>query len=577
VTEHSIEENILAKAKQKRNLDILVMDKGKFDASVLFGHEKNARATSDADDMKDVFSKGGLRAILGVDGDNEQAGRESLDKEGEVTAEQMEKTMASLEDADDVQALRGVQKEAAEELREFDESVEIKKNSESDDEDSEERKNDAPQDGAEKTEVVDQEKQKEEELQKEFASWQDRQMDPNSIEAALSATERYALRFREDVDPFYSIFAVTEYRRKMEAEAEGGGDADIDIDEIEREKALEELYAIEDGDLLVTHPRPEALIRQRTLYQKERARLRANKKRRKLTGEDWEQRLDALSNNPFWYNIDTGEGTKVYNCLRVVYMYIYRLLLLFPIQAIWDKPTALLEIEAYETAYERLFVAMPIEPLVHVMRFLSPFPDRMQCATVCKQWRKAACHFSFVRHVYPVEMGAYTIDESKMHPGHYRTISDALSVALHGDTIELADGHYWLNEDLIVDYPVKIVGDEGNPANVVVEVGGTIHWRAPGGWCEGVTFRRSKMASEESAKRDLFRLENNGKIDIINSVLDNEGSVGNAVYASGPGSKGRWENVVVKGSGSGVALDDEASLDLGKVQIRTGGTVRAVR
>lgn len=430
VTEHTIEENILVKAQQKRNLDILVMDKGNFDASQLFGHGDNAKAASDPEEIKGVFTEGGLRAILGAE-PKEAQGQESEEDtavggDQEIDKE-MEKAMASLEDLDDVQALRGAQKEAAEELKEFDDSAEIKKSSDSEGEDgdgdgnskkSKGKPTKAAKEEKGKPKGDDDGKQEEEDLEKEFAAWQDKVgMDADAIEASLSPAEKYGLRFREEVDPYYSIFAIMEYRRKMEAEQEDNDE--VDVTAIEREKALEEKEAIKEGDLLGSRPRPEDLIRQRNLYQREKARLRADKKRRKLSGENWESRNEALTNLPFWYNVDTGEAR-------------------------WDKPTTLLELEAYEKAQEGLFSAMPMKPLIQVMGFLSPSPDRMSCASVCRQWHAAANDPSFVRHVYPVEMGAYTRDESKMDFNHYRSISDALAKCLPGDSIGMS--HYFRTE-----------------------------------------------------------------------------------------------------------------------------------
>lgn len=408
VTEHTIEENILLKARQKRNLDILVMDRGKFDASQLFSQGEHAKAIADSGDSSALYTKGGLRDILGFKSKNE--GPEIDDVEAESGTENMEKTMASLEDVDDVRALQGAQKEAADELKEFDENAEIKKNTGSDDED-EEKVSDRQMNSNAKEEksTPEKEQNEEQELEKEIAAWQDQVgMDAAAIEASLKATERYGLRFKEEIDPFYSIFAVMEYRRKMEAEHEA--DNEIDIDELERQKAAEEKNAMDEGDLLSTRPRPEDLLRQRDLYQRERARLRANKKRRLLTGQNWESRVDGLSKLPFWYNIDTGE-------------------------AVWDKPAALVQLEAYEKANEELYSAMPAKPLVNMMEFLLPFPDRINCTYVSKHWKAAATDPSFVIHVYPVEMGAYTRDDSKIDRNHYRTISDAVARALPGDTI----------------------------------------------------------------------------------------------------------------------------------------------
>lgn len=405
ITEHSVEENILIKAQQKKNLDILVMDKGKFDASTLQG-STNGTTEDDQAEAKDLYSKGGLRAILGVSTEEDEEIDGDGGKDGGLSTDLIEKTMESLEDVEDVAALRGARKEAADELKEFDESVEYKKDSDAEDE--EDRKADSQVESLQQQEEED-EKARERELEKEFAAWQDKAgMDPEAIAASLSPAERFALRFREEVDPFYSIYAVMEYRRKLEAQDMASDE--VDIDKIEQENIAEERRAMDEGDLLATDPRPEDLVRQRDLYRREKARRKSMQQLRKLTGEDWEQRIDALTKHHFWYNIDTGE-------------------------ALWDKPKALLEMEAYQKAWERGWESMPLKILVNVMSYLVPFPDRMVCARICSHWRKAATDISFVRHVYPVEMGAYSREDSKMEYNHYRSIDDAIANALPGDTL----------------------------------------------------------------------------------------------------------------------------------------------
>ena len=241
-------------------------------------------------------------------------------------------------------------------------------------------------------------------MQREFEAWQSEVgMDAASIEGSLTPTERYALNFREDIDPFYSIFAINEYKRKMEVQDDV---EEIDLDELERNKEIEERRALEDGDLLGTFPRPEDLLRQSHLYAREKSRLRSSKKRRKLTGENWETRIDGSVNHPYWYNVDTGE-------------------------AIWDKPLVLLELEAYNLALEKQWSALPLKPLVHIMKYLVPFPERTTCSLVCKHWHAAATDISFVRHVYPVEMQG----RRQLEYNHYRTIEEAVSDSLPGDTI----------------------------------------------------------------------------------------------------------------------------------------------
>jgi F-box-like len=375
------------------------MDKGNFDASQLKRRRiKSVDLTSESNRTNSLYTKGGLREILGVsfpDGD----GGNQLDEDDIVTSEQVEKTMTSLEDVDDVNALNGSRKEAAEEFKEFDESIEYRKESDDDD--------DAKVDVAEEN-PKNENSTEEKELENEIAAWQENAgVDPSVIESSLLPIERYGVRFCQVIDPYYSIFAVKEYREKSENQSDGIDE--IDVSQIECEKEIEECRAFEEGDLLATHPRPDDLIRQINLYRREKSRLNGIKKRRRLTGESWEYRTDPNQSH-YWYNIDTGE-------------------------ALWDKPKVLIDLEAYNQALERKWSFLPWKPLIHVMSFLLPFPDRFRASEVCSRWCKAAKDPSFVRHVYPVELGAYTRDEAKMEFNHFRTIDDAVKSSLPGDTI----------------------------------------------------------------------------------------------------------------------------------------------
>lgn len=416
ITERSIEENILFKAKQKKNLDILVMDEGNFDAAAL---SRTAESSSVDVESTDVFTKQGLQAILGVVDDDTDDDLTQKEKGADISKEQMEIAMASLEDEDDVKALRGAQKEAEEELKEFDENAIIQNNSDDEEEDTENpdstkaarkqtKKSNGKDEKRENEEKAEDENVDENELEKEFAAWQSAEgFDATAIENSLSSMEKYGLRFRENIDPYYSIFAINEQRRKLEATS---GLDEIDIEQVERQKAMEERQAIEDGDLLATGIRPEDLVRQRTLYRREKARLRSEKKRRKLTGENWSQRIEGLTQKPFWYNEDTGE-------------------------AIWEVPHVVAELREDELARKEGWSKLPMKPLVHIMRFLVPFPDRQTCTSVCRQWRHASTDIQFVRHVYPVEMGAIARESNRRDPNHYETLSEALAVSLPGDTI----------------------------------------------------------------------------------------------------------------------------------------------
>jgi hypothetical protein len=396
----------LLKAKQKKNLDRLVMDEGYFDASSLSNREERTKNS----ELDGLYSKGGLRAILGIEPEMEGAVEDGSEKElvDEKAKEQMESAMACLEDADDVDALKGAQKEAEDELKEFDESIEYTNESDPDD-DPANKPTESNKKEKEQNEHTKESRSDNVELEKEFAAWQNQVgADPASVEASLSPMEIYGLNFRKNVDPFYSIYAIMEQQRLQATSQEQA--EEVNVDGIQQEKMLDEQRAMEDGDLLATFPEPDDLVRQRSMFLRERARLRANKKLRKITGQDWEPRCDALTQAPFWYNVDSGEAT-------------------------WDKPKALIELEALDRAILERWSALPHQTLVHIMTYLAPYPDRQHASLMCRHWKKAACDLSFVRHVYPVEMGANTREDSKIERNHYRNIADAVAASLPGDTI----------------------------------------------------------------------------------------------------------------------------------------------
>lgn len=596
VTEHSIEENILVKAKQKRHLDFLVMDEGKFNAGDQGKSAKETdgdRVTSNDDSAKDsqpdVFTKDGLRDILGVSTNDDDGGAKtangnasgtgggaSTEGADAVTKEQVENAMASLEDEDDAMAMLNAKKEADEEMKEFDETIQVDKNDdggdESPDEDEEDTSNGEEKKSSEKpvgkrkaTAAASKKSKKtassksaaadkkddsavskaEEDMEKEFVEWQNRVGgDMAAIDASLRPAERYGLRFREVIDPFYSAHFFADQQRMQEATSTV--EEEWNIEEIEQAKENEERRALEEGDLLATLPSPEILPRQRHLYVREKTRLRADKKRRKLTGENWGVRTDQLSGRPYWYNSDTGE-------------------------AIWDKPTILLDLEAHEYALQNKWGAFPIKPLVHIMGFLIPFPDRMTCAAVCRQWKLAATDISFVRHVLPVEMVALAIDKNKMEHNHFLTIADALAIALPGDIIELADGHYWVKEPgLSVKIPLRIIGDDKDPTHVTIELSGTVTLDGANAWMEGVSIRRPRIASGEIKSQEVLRTINGGRFDMFNCVLDNDGCAGNVAVVSGVNSNGRWAQVEVCGgekNSCGLKVEDGASLYLKRCRI----------
>lgn len=134
--------------------------------------------------------------------------------------------------------------------------------------------------------------------------------------------------------------------------------------------------------------------------------------------------------------------------------------------------------------------------------------------------------------------------------------------------IELGDGHYFINDPgLVVNKPIKIVGDENEPSHVILELSGEIVWKSQGGWIEGITIRRPRIATGATPNNEILRVESGGRLDMFNCLLDNRGSIGNCVSCD---SGGRWEKISITGASrnnNGLFLKKNAKVELIDVSI----------
>ncbi|CAN0278978.1 unnamed protein product, partial [Discosporangium mesarthrocarpum] len=223
----------------------------------------------------------------------------------------------------------------------------------------------------------------------------------------------------------------------------------------------------------------------RKLFCQERSRSVAARKKRLLTGEAWENRIDGISKLPFWYNRDTGE-------------------------AIWDKPLVVLGRELYARALERLYGGMPLPLLVRVLSFLTFQHDRMAASMVSSLWSEGANHDTFKKKV----------PHDQLEDGSFATLKKALEDSGPGDTIELGPGHHWeVRGDLLVDKVVKVVGDTRDPSRVVLELTGEVRWSATRGVIQGVTLRRPKPCPNSGPLVEVIR---NGKLEMSACHLSNK-------------------------------------------------------
>ena len=116
----------------------------------------------------------------------------------------------------------------------------------------------------------------------------------------------------------------------------------------------------------------------------------------------------------------------------------------------------------------------------------------------------------------------------------------------------------------MVDRPIRIVGDENEPAHVILELSGEVVWNTRGGWMEGVTIRRPRIATGGAPLKEIMRVES-GRLNMYNCVFDNSGCLGNCIHVCGKNSGGIWEKAIIKGASqdkSGILVESGTHLQL---------------
>lgn len=124
-----------------------------------------------------------------------------------------------------------------------------------------------------------------------------------------------------------------------------------------------------------------------------------------------------------------------------------------------------------------------------------------------------------------------------------------------------------------INIPLRLIGDENDPAHVVIELSGSIEFSGTSGWIEGVTLRRPRIVSDTEKTGETIRVVNGGKFDMAHCVLDNEGYFGSVSLITNC-SQCRWEDVDVRGSspeGCGIFIEDKSFAELVQVSYITFG------
>jgi hypothetical protein len=517
VSESTVEENILVKAKQKRHLDFLVMTEGNFSEESLFNND----SLKDMLGMNNNKASGSMTQELLGNNNNIKTNKGEIVKQKDIEA-----AMAAAEDEEDVSAIKVVRAEAASEGAEFDENVvlPIDDGIQHENDDSIKDPDDSISSGSSSkskktitnknskettSTIITKDAADEQELQAEFASWQAKVgPDFQSLFAALRPIERYALNIRTHIDPYYSMFFLTEQQR-LEVVVGPSGEH-WDVDEIERAKEEEEQRALEEGELLAANVQRREVSVLKRWYIKERMKRIRARRLRVMIGAGWSRVVDVATGVPFWLNADTGEAS-------------------------YNRPILLEEQDAYKLALDRGYAALPEKPLLIIMSYLSPLPHRNRAALVCIRWYEVSQSSSLHRNVLSVESCARDEDKAKLvGPNTFATIESAIAAASPGDTISLGCGHHW-ETTLVINKPLRIIGTGLEASRCVIELTNGIHItkRATSFLLGNVTIRRPRRLP--TATSCLYAM--NTRMSIYNCVFNNDGATGAAIYVSGPNSK----------------------------------------
>ncbi|KAG7381116.1 hypothetical protein PHYPSEUDO_006442 [Phytophthora pseudosyringae] len=567
VSEHTVEENILRKAQQKRHLDFLVMSEGQF--------------------TTDFFSKASLRELMVGSTDEEPDGFESeseledestdedIDDENEVSLDTVENAMAQLEDEEDVVAMKGARDEYLQEQNEFDDdagggsnspppkapvrtgytgdaessrpstpssiiSAASERGDDEDDgfgnedtaeEDTAEEVNDrsakkgsrrdlVTPDGSEHDESMDddvdpkkmakssrkrqrrnsndrrkmpkrpkllelhdhngkhgdkvREKARDAAEEQKLQAWKASVQSLQGFEDSLNPVDRYALHFREDVDPLYA------YTPAQQAAALAGIEANPtaptlleDIEQTEAEKREEEARLIAEGELVVgqmddnDETNPDQLTEHYTeLYCRERAHVLFERRKRLLTGAAWLLMKCAKTGQPFYFNADTREAT-------------------------WECPSVRLANEQFKSAQKRGYEGLPPPALQRVLSMLDPYPERHRAHMVCRSWHTAAQHQSlFVK-----------VSASDFDPGSPTSLATVLANVALGDTVLFGAGVYQLDETLEISKSLRLLAAPDSHVELQMHsCRAQLRWSACGGVIRGFHFTRTSSAPDAAAR-----------------------------------------------------------------------------
>jgi hypothetical protein len=517
----TIEENILLKARQKQKLEFVTMTEGNFNSQQL---EKVVATTSQS------------RGI---------PSQHKIPIKTDIAA-----IMANLEDAVDVQDARAAAAEVASEAREFDDVCR--------DHHLKDKKSEKNCDVAA--------------LEAEFAAWQQRiGPDPQALASSLSAVEQHALNQREleilpqtpAISDGAEFFTLAE-RRLMEVIKKDKPcvDSNFDVDKIESSKQAEECRFCSEGELLATDLYFSSSIGGNLIagpdeceFLKLRRRAKTAKRKRECTGAAWELRIDALTSDPFWYNVDTAEAT-------------------------WLKPFVIQRRDTYLNACQGGISSWPKEVSLRLVTMCDPIPTRRTCALVCRNWASACTEDQLLLRVSPMNCLKSSSSQTITHTAEsslqtctensvgLTSLQCALAKARPGETLVLGQGHYCEdNIDILVKTEIRIIGDVIAPEHVVIELRGALRWCAQRGSIVGISLRRPPRVSRAISALAV----QSGNLSCHRIIVDNWGGSGAAIAVHTGAYLHLDSSDVMNAAASGIFLHPGSKATLSRCNINQNG------
>uniref|UniRef100_A0A7S2S8M9 Uncharacterized protein n=1 Tax=Mucochytrium quahogii TaxID=96639 RepID=A0A7S2S8M9_9STRA len=335
ICEHTIEENILTKANQKRHLNKLSVEDGQFTVTSF------------------LQSGGNIKDLLGVEAQKADMELEEISKA--ASQREIEEAMAAAEDDSDKIAAKRATEEAREDMNEFDESVPFRTTSPVN---VDPDKPATPVNTGAATPMNVEGGKTKGDADSANGTADNTLLTADqfeSLEKQLNAVERYAISFRTYWSP--AINSIVAHLQLKELEEAQHRTWEMERLEQEREEMedqdAEELIQAMDGEKFDV-----------TQYNKARTKISEARRHKLLAGSAWEKGVCKTTGRHFYWSKDENETT-------------------------WDKPLILTALAEQRTAKRIKWRKLPMNILIRLFRLAETPKERVVWGKVCKKWSEA--------------------------------------------------------------------------------------------------------------------------------------------------------------------------------------------